>query len=84
MNPVTHIAIYIVIWWVVLFAVLPFGVRSQLEADDIVEGTEPGAPVRSHLWLKFLATTLIAALLWGAFYYAYRHDVFGVAPPGWR
>jgi hypothetical protein len=38
------IALYFVIWWTVLFAVLPFGVRSQAEAGDVVSGSEPGAP----------------------------------------
>ncbi|NBW15939.1 MAG: DUF1467 family protein [Caulobacteraceae bacterium] len=38
------LAVYFVIWWTVLFAVLPFGVRSQAEAGEISQGTDPGAP----------------------------------------
>jgi predicted secreted protein len=62
---VGYIAVYLVIWWVVLFAVLPFGVKSQHEAGEVVPGTEPGAPVRPRLLLKFLVTSAIAAVLWG-------------------
>jgi predicted secreted protein len=62
---VGYIAVYLVIWWVVLFAVLPFGVKSQHEAGEVVPGTEPGAPVRPRLLLKFLVTSLIAAVIWG-------------------
>ena len=40
----TVIAIYFLVWWLVLFAVLPFGVRSQHEGGDIPPGTDPGAP----------------------------------------
>ncbi len=56
-------AIFFTIWFTVLFAVLPFGVRSQHEAGDIVAGTDPGAPVAPRLLAKALWTTLISALL---------------------
>lgn len=57
------LAIYFVTWWIVLFAVLPFGVRSQEETGEVVKGSEPGAPVAPRLALKALATTLISAIL---------------------
>ena len=39
------IAIYFVIWWTVLFAVLPFGVRNSHEAGEQVKiGNDAGAP----------------------------------------
>ncbi len=44
----TAIAIYFVIWWIVLFAVLPWGVRSQEESGSVSPGTDPGAPVDSR------------------------------------
>lgn len=64
-------AIYLVVWWITLFAVLPFGVVSQLEANGRVdgEGNDPGAPVRPLLLRKVLATTVIAAILWSAIAY---------------
>jgi predicted secreted protein len=65
MDIVGYIALYFVIWWVVLFAVLPFGVRSQHETGEVVQGTEPGAPVRPRLLRKFVITSLITALVWG-------------------
>lgn len=63
MQPFTYVAIYFVVWWVVLFAILPFGVRGQHEDGDIAEGTDPGAPVRAHLWKKALATTVVSAIV---------------------
>lgn len=80
MGPVGFVAVYIILWWLVLFAVLPWGVQSQLEAGDIAEGTEPGAPVRPRLWAKVVITTGVAALAWLAFYGAYRFDVFALRP----
>ena len=63
------IAIFVTIWWTVLFAVLPFGVRSQHEAGEIQAGTDPGAPVRPLLLKKALWTTVIAAILFAALFY---------------
>jgi len=41
----TAAAIYFVIWWLVLFTVLPFGVRNAAETGEVVEaGNDPGAP----------------------------------------
>jgi len=59
------IVAYIIIWWMVLFAVLPFGVR-PLEKGDI--GHAAGAPANPRLWLKAGVTTLVAGLLWLGFY----------------
>ena len=54
------IALYFVIWWILLFAVLPFGVRSQAEEGDVAPGSEPGAPAAPRLREKAVWTTLIA------------------------
>jgi predicted secreted protein len=54
------IALYFVVWWVLLFAVLPFGVRSQAEDGAVVAGTEPGAPSAPLLVEKAIWTTIVA------------------------
>ena len=65
MSYVLAAALYFVIWWMVLFAVLPFGVKSQFETGEVVPGSEGAAPQRPMLWWKALATTLIALAIWG-------------------
>ncbi len=55
------LALFFVIWWILLFAVLPFGVRSQAEAGEVAAGTDPGAPVAPALREKAIWTTLVAA-----------------------
>lgn len=57
------IAIFLTIWWVVLFAVLPFGVRSQHESGQVERGTDPGAPVAPMLLKKAIWTTAITGIL---------------------
>jgi len=64
MTPFTAVAIYLTIWWTVLFAVLPLGVQSHAEAGiDKGDGGDPGAPVDPKLKKKFFTTTWISAVL---------------------
>lgn len=77
MTLVSLIAIYFVVWWVVLFAVLPWGMRTQEEEGDIVLGTTHSAPVRPRLLRKALATSVVAAVVVGAFWLAVEH--FGLS-----
>ena len=65
--------IYLVVWWIVLFAVLPFGVRTQDETDETLLGTAGSAPVRPMLVRKALVTTAIAAFIVGLGWYANTH-----------
>ena len=67
----TAIAIYFLIWWLMLFAVLPFGVRSQHEGGDIAPGTDPGAPVLPRVWWKLLWTTIMSGVVFAILYVVY-------------
>lgn len=75
MTVTTVIAIYVLIWWVTFFAVLPFGVRSQHESGDFFEGTDPGAPAIHRVWIKVIYTTVISAAIFGALYVVYVNDL---------
>jgi predicted secreted protein len=57
------IAVYVVIWWIVLFAVLPWGVQSQAERGRVTRGSERGAPVKPLMKKKIAATSVIAAII---------------------
>jgi predicted secreted protein len=67
----TAVAVFFLIWWVVLFAVLPWGVRSQQEHGEIAPGTDPGAPAIPGLVRKLLWTTLVSAVIFAACYIVY-------------
>ena len=67
----TAVAIFFLIWWTVLFAVLPWGIRSQHEGGEIVPGTDPGAPAIPNLGRKLLWTTLVSVAIFAACYVAY-------------
>ncbi len=70
----TQIFMFLVIWWLTLFAVLPWGVRRTENAEA---GHDPGAPANPMLLKKAIATTVIAAAIWGAAF-AFFH-IYGVS-----
>jgi predicted secreted protein len=67
----TGFAIYFVMWWIVLFLTLPFGVRSQHEDGGGAPGTDPGAPVVTGMGRKLIWTTVISAVIFAISYFAY-------------
>ena len=74
----TAFAIYFVIWWIVLFLTLPFGVRSQHEEGTGAAGTDPGAPVMARMGRKLLWTTLISAVIFALAMWAYNAGYFSI------
>ena len=72
---VTMAAIYFITWWTVLFAVLPWGVRSQEESGDIVSGTDPGAPAVPNLIAKIIWTTIVTTVLFCFFYWLFTSRI---------
>jgi predicted secreted protein len=74
----TGFAIFFVIWWVVLFLTLPFGVRSQHEDGEGAPGTDPGAPIATLMGRKLIWTTVISAVIFAAAWFAYGAGYLGV------
>ena len=74
----TALAIYFVIWWIMLFLTLPFGVRSQHEDGESAAGTDPGAPVLTRMRGKLIWTTGISAVVFAVGMFAYRADYLNV------
>jgi len=70
------VAIYFIIWWTVLFAMLPIGVRTS---EDAGEKTTPGnaesAPHMPNLLPKMVATTVVSSIIFVALYAIIVHHV---------
>ena len=75
MTVTTALAAFFLIWWVSLFAVLPWGVRSQHEGGDMVPGTDPGAPTSFRLGRTLLWTTAVAIVVYAGCYALYSTHV---------
>src|SRR5262249_60212089 len=70
----TALAIYFVVWWIVLFAILPFGVKNPHEAGETtLEGNEPGAPVNPQLARKAIITSLVSVVVFAIIYFALQY-----------
>ncbi len=70
MSWLSGLVVFLILWWLVFFVTLPFGIRAPHEAGETVaEGHADGAPVRPRLWLKAGIATAITAVLWGIAYW---------------
>jgi predicted secreted protein len=79
MNLFLGVAIYLILWWLAFFTMLPMGAQSLHEADEeTVPGVERGAPKSHRLRLKALLATGIAAVVWLGVAWAISIDLFGV------
>ena len=68
MSWISGAAVFFIIWWLVLFATLPFGVTTQDDERDVTLGTVSSAPGGPHMGRTILRTTLIALLVFGVFF----------------
>ncbi|MBI1208257.1 MAG: DUF1467 family protein [Azospirillum sp.] len=66
MGWVSGTAVYFMVWWTVLFAVLPWGVKTPEEPEP---GMASSAPEQPKMWLRAAVTTVISALIWVAIYF---------------
>jgi predicted secreted protein len=70
------LALYFIIWWVVLFAMLPIGVRTAEEAGEKASpGTAESAPHVPNLLPKMVATTVVSSIIFAALYVIIVHHV---------
>jgi len=64
------IIVYVLIWWMVFFSVLPMGIQSNREVfKDNIKGIDPGAPNNPKIAKKFFITTIITSILFFVIYY---------------
>jgi predicted secreted protein len=81
MTVTLGIAIYIMVWWITLFAVLPIGVRTQGEEGEIVAGTPASAPVKPRLLRVIVINTVVATLAFSVVWAAFEFDWLGLHIP---
>ena len=79
MSITGSIVVYVIIWWVIFFSVLPFGIKSKNEIfKETVEGSDPGAPLNPKIAKKFLITTIITSILFIMIYYLVKLGFFNL------
>ena len=81
MGIATSIAVFLTIWWTVLFAVLPLGNRTYAEmGQEVPGGGDPGAPVNPNLKRKFFTTTWVAAIIFAVIWLVIRFGLIDLPP----
>ncbi len=65
MEPITIFAFYFILWWLTLFCILPFGVKTQGEENDVTLGTVDSAPAKPRIVKKMIITTFVSAIILG-------------------
>lgn len=65
MQPVSAFVVFIIIWWLVIFCVLPVGLSKTHDLEKGEEGVRaPGAPKSVDIKKKMVITTVISFVLW--------------------
>jgi predicted secreted protein len=73
------IIVYILIWWIIFFSVLPIGIQSNKEKfREKIEGVDPGAPNNPKIAGKFLITTIITSIIFIVIYYLVQFDLLNL------
>ena len=73
------IIVYVLIWWIIFFSVLPLGIQSNKEKlKERIEGVDPGAPNNPKIAKKFLITTIITSIIFIVIYYLVEFDLLNL------
>ncbi len=67
--------IYMIIWWIVVFTILPIGIK---RADKVEKGHAEGAPQNPLILKKFIITSIIAFILWLFVFYIIKNNIFSI------
>lgn len=81
MDVALGLALYFMIWWLTLFTVLPFGVRTQEEAGAVEPGTPASAPARFNWRKVFFINTLVACVAFAIVWAAIENNWLGSSAP---
>ena len=76
MSITGSIVVYVCLWWIVFFAILPIDVNREKKGN--IEGVDPGAPENPKIFKKFLITTIITSLIFIVIYYLVKFDLLNL------
>ena len=80
MSLTGSIAVFVIIWWLVFFMVLPIGSREVVDQSDVTMGQDAGAPKRTRLLFKSMISTLISVAVFALFYWLIESEHIAIGP----
>ena len=79
MGTTGSIIVYVLIWWMIFFSILPMGIQSNKEKfKEKIEGIDPGAPNNPKIGKKFLITTIITSIIFIVIYYLVKLNLLNL------
>ena len=73
------IIVYVLIWWMIFFSVLPIGIQSnKIKFKEKLEGIDPGAPNNPNISKKFIITTIITSIIFIVIYYLVKFGLLNL------
>ena len=78
MSITGSVVVFIILWWLVLFIILPRNINSQQEKGNIIEGTDPGAPTNPNIVKKLVITTFITSLLFAIIFFLTYFNILNI------
>ena len=79
MGIFTGLAVYFVVWWIMLFMVLPWGNKPDA---TVQEGNVASAPAKPRIALKAGITTVVAGIIWMLIWLLVRSDLIPLRDSG--
>tara|TARA_Y100000741_G_C18050236_1_gene476113 strand:- start:131 stop:385 length:255 start_codon:yes stop_codon:yes gene_type:complete len=79
MSLTGSIVIYVCIWWIIFFSLLPVGIKpNNSKFTDNISGIDPGAPKKANILKKFIYTTLITSVIFLSIYYMVNNEILNL------
>ena len=73
------VIVYVLIWWIIFFSVLPMGIQSNKEkSKKNLVGVDLGAPNNPKMGKKFLITTIITSIIFIVIYYLVKFEILNL------
>ena len=70
--------VFVILWWLILFMILPRDINSQKDNDFVVKGADPGAPSNPNIIKKLIITTAITSILFAIIYFLNYFDILNI------
>ncbi len=64
MGIVSAIVLFLVVWFMVLFVLLPLRLETQADRGEVEPGTPEGAPAHFDVWRKVRHVTVVSVIVW--------------------
>lgn len=78
MTWISALAVYFILWWIVLFATLPFNLRTQDDEGEVTLGTTSSAPQGRHVARAMLRATVVSLVIFAVLVIVTRYFGLGI------